>query len=494
MQLGHRIRRLHWQVRSDRNDAFRLRQVVRDSWQDEISGYLQNAFDAIANEDEIVHIPRLQLHIQVNSNKDFTDIFAQQLHKQIRDQLSLTGLVARQHPTVEKGLVAATEVTYLLEYLQSGHLPWPLRQSEAPSCVQYCRKILQEHRQTVLNQTFSETYPEAYYFRLFQLLAEQSREVLQEFWLPSLADIPQRFMTRFITYVFSSRPTAPLHIESLLLAKLVVILKSAITLPSPQEVNHVLPVSVQHLWREVLLHIATSEGEAGIAQTDIAPMASSQARQTAQALVDTKRATSETAIASDRLNDLEAAAGSDKLIHKFPDTDTLLPGLETCLVHAAGLVLLYPYLGRLFDSVGIITERNNSIAETQLPHAAAVLHYLVSGREDIHEFDLDLIKVMLGLTPSQTLLVGRGLLPKTDKDEADNLLKAVISHWTVLKATSVQGLRQSFLQRSGILRESDYNFVLQVERKGHDILLDFLPWGYSLIKLPWMTKALFTEW
>jgi len=81
MQLGHRIRRLHWQVRSDRNDAFRLRQVVRDSWQDEISGYLQNAFDAIANEDEIVHIPRLQLHIQVNSNKDFTDIFAQQLHK-----------------------------------------------------------------------------------------------------------------------------------------------------------------------------------------------------------------------------------------------------------------------------------------------------------------------------------------------------------------------------------------------------------------------------
>jgi hypothetical protein len=35
---------------------------------------------------------------------------------------------------------------------------------------------------------------------------------------------------------------------------------------------------------------------------------------------------------------------------------------------------------------------------------------------------------------------------------------------------------------------------LQVEGKALDILLDYLPWTLSIVKLPWMKKLLHIEW
>jgi hypothetical protein len=33
-----------------------------------------------------------------------------------------------------------------------------------------------------------------------------------------------------------------------------------------------------------------------------------------------------------------------------------------------------------------------------------------------------------------------------------------------------------------------------VEKKGYDILLDYLPWGLGLVKLPWMNKPIYVLW
>jgi hypothetical protein len=33
-----------------------------------------------------------------------------------------------------------------------------------------------------------------------------------------------------------------------------------------------------------------------------------------------------------------------------------------------------------------------------------------------------------------------------------------------------------------------------VENKTHDVLLSFLPWGYGIIKLPWLERPLFVDW
>jgi hypothetical protein len=85
-------------------------------------------------------------------------------------------------------------------------------------------------------------------------------------------------------------------------------------------------------------------------------------------------------------------------------------------------------------------------------------------------------------------------LTKEQIAEADVMLLSVIEHWSVLKNTSVQGLRESFLQRNGKLTLVNNEWLLQVEQKSYDMLLQHLPWSISMIKLPWMKNLLKTEW
>jgi len=75
------------------------------------------------------------------------------------------------------------------------------------------------------------------------------------------------------------------------------------------------------------------------------------------------------------------------------------------------------------------------------------------------------------------------------------MLNAVISHLKVLKNTSINGLREAFLKRSGKLSIGDTNtFELIVDTKPSDILLNNLPWGIGIINSPMMNCALSCTW
>jgi len=67
-------------------------------------------------------------------------------------------------------------------------------------------------------------------------------------------------------------------------------------------------------------------------------------------------------------------------------------------------------------------------------------------------------------------------------------------HWKALGKTSVDGLRVAFLQRRGALREEEDGWRLQLEPESFDVLLGHLPWGLATVKLPWMTRPLYTDW
>ena len=74
------------------------------------------------------------------------------------------------------------------------------------------------------------------------------------------------------------------------------------------------------------------------------------------------------------------------------------------------------------------------------------------------------------------------------------MLGSVIEHWVILKNTSIEGLRESFLQRNGKLTFANNEWLLQVEQKPYDMLLQSLPWNIGFIKLAWMNQILITEW
>jgi hypothetical protein len=63
-----------------------------------------------------------------------------------------------------------------------------------------------------------------------------------------------------------------------------------------------------------------------------------------------------------------------------------------------------------------------------------------------------------------------------------------------LKNTGREALRETFLQRLGKLSPTDHGWLLQVEQKAVDFLLNRLPWGIGVIKLPWMDEKIFVEW
>jgi hypothetical protein len=79
-------------------------------------------------------------------------------------------------------------------------------------------------------------------------------------------------------------------------------------------------------------------------------------------------------------------------------------------------------------------------------------------------------------------------------EEAESLLKAVITHWSILRNTTTEGLRETFFKRDGLLTKKENGWLLQVERKTLDVLLDNIPWGYSTITLLWNKYLVFVEW
>ncbi|MCG8576199.1 MAG: hypothetical protein MI810_15015 [Flavobacteriales bacterium] len=163
-------------------------------------------------------------------------------------------------------------------------------------------------------------------------------------------------------------------------------------------------------------------------------------------------------------------------------------------VKNAGMVILQPYFLPFFDGIGLL--ENKQFKTEELQHQAVyLLHYLATGEigEEIEEHSLLLNKILCGIDPDEVI---NPPLPFTDeqKEEADNLLKAILDHWKALKSTSTQGLRELFLKREGHLSRKDGTWVLYIERETPDVLIDKLPWGISILRAPWSPEMLYVEW
>ncbi|HET9439501.1 MAG TPA: contractile injection system tape measure protein, partial [Longimicrobiales bacterium] len=152
----------------------------------------------------------------------------------------------------------------------------------------------------------------------------------------------------------------------------------------------------------------------------------------------------------------------------------------------------HPFIVPLFERTGLL--QDDVLTPLNLPRAAALLHYAATGRTDVHEFELGLIKVLLGMEPASAMPLAEGLLTQADTEEVDALLQSVVEHWSVLRGTSLDALRSSFLQRHGLLARIEAGWRLRVEPAAFDLLLAHLPWGFSLIKLPWLTDVVHVEW
>jgi hypothetical protein len=159
-------------------------------------------------------------------------------------------------------------------------------------------------------------------------------------------------------------------------------------------------------------------------------------------------------------------------------------------VEHAGLILLHPFLKPFLTETGLLEA--DELTDPEL--TAHVLHFLATGQENPREYELAFEKFLCGI-PFEEPIRQELPIPEAMKEEANNLLAAVVSYWTALRSDSTDLLRLEFLQREAkIILEEFQSIRLVFERKAQDILLEKLPWNLGVVKVDWMKDLLFVEW
>lgn len=181
----------------------------------------------------------------------------------------------------------------------------------------------------------------------------------------------------------------------------------------------------------------------------------------------------------------------------LPETEAPAPEElpEALTVGNAGLCLLAPWFVRLFAMLGWLDEERKKFRNTASKvRAVFLLQYLASGEEKAwREAELAFNRLLTAL-PGHVPLPGRLPLADEERQTADGMVAGVKANWPQMNGTSVEGFRGSFILRGGTLEQEEERWLLTVEEKAYDLLLETVPWGFRQIRLPWLKKHVQVKW
>lgn len=187
---------------------------------------------------------------------------------------------------------------------------------------------------------------------------------------------------------------------------------------------------------------------------------------------------------SKMIEDLGITPKGEKLLGSNQEDD-----LEVVLIDNAGLCLCSPWFPRLFSMLGYLNEEKRDFKDTTSRiRAVFLLQYLASPEEkDYRKPELAFNRLLVSL-PAQVPLPKRIELAEDEKRTADSMLEGVKGNWVKMSGTSINGFRQSFIMRNGRLEQQDEKWLLTVENRTVDILLDTVPWAFRQMRFPWLKK------
>jgi Contractile injection system tape measure protein len=536
----HRVRRLSWNVNTaSASEAFALRVALGSGWQDVLRVW-DEVFDqtirnySSSDADPDIHIPKIELNVVVAPGVEILALLPELLRQQIQEQLLLVLGPSSDRSNEFMGSELSSSrllpIDLLLHYLQTGSVHWTMAHLVPVELAHELRQIFNLHRAQLCQQLSVQPATASSYFRLFQLLGVAEREETMGVLVDNSPAEWRQELFKLIDFICHDRRIAPsdylqCHLLSALFAAALNSAASGLGL----DFSQILSTTFDRLGlngQDFLAFIPPHTSVEPIAPTGGVDPIDPEAPTARDKSQPSPTLNSNNAEPPDppsrnradwRSTSLGRDPGGDRNGNEVPQemrshwispagteqqqdlrsewNDAAIPQREfPRLVNHAGLILLHPFLNPFLTTVDLYDPEQPAIAPAQLPRAAALLHFLAAGSAEPYEYELGAIKILLGLEPETPLLLGSGLLTESDRREAESLLEAVLAHWTILKNTSISGLRSSFLQRSGLLSRTEAGWRLQIERQSFDMLLDSLPWSISLIKLPWMKYLLYNEW
>lgn len=161
----------------------------------------------------------------------------------------------------------------------------------------------------------------------------------------------------------------------------------------------------------------------------------------------------------------------------------------------AGLCLLAPWLIRLFGMLDLLTEDRKDLKEMDARiRAIFIMQRLVTSEvREYKEGELAFNRLLVGC-PFNVPLPKSIELTAKEAETVESMLAGVKANWPKMANTSIGGFQRSFIEREGHLEQQESKWVLTVENKAYDILLDSLPWSYKMIRLPWLKKPISVSW
>lgn len=189
-----------------------------------------------------------------------------------------------------------------------------------------------------------------------------------------------------------------------------------------------------------------------------------------------------------------------ELIHHINELNGKETFMEKISINNAGLAILSPFFPRFFRVLGYLDDKTGKFKDDGCRvRAIFVMQYLIYGEQrEYPETDLCFNKLLVNRANDKPLPRAYSLSEK-EIETAKSLIASVKQMWEVMRHVSDEGFRQSFFQRNATLskgEESDSHtsWIVQVEERAYDVLLDRLPWSYKLIKFSWIDYMIQIKW
>lgn len=165
---------------------------------------------------------------------------------------------------------------------------------------------------------------------------------------------------------------------------------------------------------------------------------------------------------------------------------------ESIYIANAGLILLWPFLGRYFRRLNLVGAKEFNDEASRM-RAILLIQYLVTGKKEAPEYELALNKLLCGANMDMEIDMEIDITEE-EINLSNSLLTGAITNWEKLKGTRIGTFRETFLQRNGSLYYLNNRWELKVEKKAYDLLLETLPWGIQMIQMSWMKERLVVLW
>jgi hypothetical protein len=161
-------------------------------------------------------------------------------------------------------------------------------------------------------------------------------------------------------------------------------------------------------------------------------------------------------------------------------------------VQNAGLVIFQAYLPYFFNQCDLFDD-NKFKSHQAAQRGALLLQYIYNDKEGINEEEMVLNKLLCGL-PIEEVLPSEFVPTEKEKEIISQMFDAIISHWVIIKNSSHQGFRESWLNRAGKLVKKEDAWELTVEQRAFDVLLDQIPFSINPVRFNWMSEPIIVIW